>query len=210
MNKYILSLILGFVIFSDMFCKIALSQNLIESNTYYDSNGRAYFYAEDGKTYYYPEPVAIENNKEGTINSDLQAKFTEIATKYQRAVSTAQNDVQLRLLYKKRTADFNNLNFNGSVIAWNGTLKRMSTMGDSVYIYIEIAPKIEIICNTDIEKSFISNIATAQTGQKVVFSGDLIPNPEDKGFVEESYTTKGSLENPEFRFELKNIDVVNE
>lgn len=232
-----------------MFClanaKVALSQNYIDGNTYYDTDGRAYFYAEDGNAYYYPEAIKVQNRTDNmepdndnsdnsalmytnseskkpeintntgyaddghTSTSDMQRKFTEIASKYQDLVSTAKNDIQLRLLYKKRTKEFNDLNFNGNVVAWEGTLKRLSTIDDSVFIDIELAPSIEFYCHTNMERSFIDDIAAARIGQKVIFSGKLTPDSDDKGFEEKSFTTKGSLEKPEFEFNLKDIKVVN-
>lgn len=46
----------------------AYSQEYIEGNTYYDTNGKAYYYAEDGNAYYYPDNVQEPTMSNNSIN----------------------------------------------------------------------------------------------------------------------------------------------
>lgn len=48
-------------------------------------------------------------------------------------------------------------------------------------------------------------MAEMNEGQKVIFSGFLQADPGERGYKEESFTTEGSLEEPEFTFSLTAI-----
>lgn len=141
--------------------------------------------------------------------ADMQQDFTDIAVKYKNEMTrtTPKNDIQTRILLKKRAKDFNALNFDGNVQNWKGTINRISTFGDDVYFYIGLAPKVKLIFHTEIDDPIVENIAEMKQGENVIFSGQLEPEPDDKGFYEMSMTTKGSLEEPEFRFTLTDIKI---
>lgn len=146
------------------------------------------------------------------VNSEnIQKSFTDIATKYRNAIlsPTPKNDIQIRLLLKKRTKEFNALNFDGVVKDWVGTVDYTSATGDTVFLDIEIAPKVQLSVKTDIDNPFVEAIAVLQKNQKIIFSGNLIPDTEGTGFEEISMTTKGSLKEPEFSFNLTNIDLAH-
>ena len=137
--------------------------------------------------------------------SDIQENFTKIAVRYRDSISTANNDLQVRLLFKKRAKEFNELNFDGQVSNWIGTVTRISAVNDDIYLDIEIAPKIIFSFSANIENPLAEKLAELNKGQKVLFSGNLIPKPEEAGFCEKSITTRGSIEEPEFKFNLTSI-----
>ncbi len=153
--------------------------------------------------------ISFNTNAAEDFENDMQKNFVNIATKYRDSVSTANNDLQVRLLFKKRTKEFNELNFNGDVSNWSGKVKYISATGDTVYFDIEIAPKIIFTIYTNIEDPIVGKIANLNEGQKVIFSGNLTPAPGKTGFYERSMTTRGSLEEPEFKFELTDININN-
>jgi len=137
--------------------------------------------------------------------ADMQKDFTDIAVKYKNEIIPPKNDVQIRILLKKRTKEFSALNFDGKVQNWSGTISRISTFGDNIYFDIELAPKIKLSFYTEVDDPIVETIAEMKQGQNVIFSGHLVPEPDDRGFEETSITTKGSLEEPEFRFTLTDI-----
>lgn len=139
--------------------------------------------------------------------ADVQKDFTDIAVKYKNEMVSPKNDIQMRLLLKKRTKDFNALNFDGNIQNWKGTISRISTFGDDIYFRIELAPKVELVFHTDMDDPIVEKIVEMKQGQQVVFSGQLEPEPDDKGFHEMSLTTKGGLEKPEFKLILTDIKI---
>ena len=153
--------------------------------------------------------ISCSTNAAEDFENDMQKNFVNIATKYRDSISTANNDLQVRLLYKKRAKEFNELNFNGYVSNWSGRVNYISATGDDVYFDIEIAPKILFKISTNIEDPIVGKIANLNKGQKVIFSGNLTPAPEKAGFYEQSITTRGSLEEPEFKFGLTDININN-
>ena len=78
--------------------------------------------------------ISFNTNAAEDFENDMQKNFVNIATKYRDSVSTANNDLQVRLLFKKRTKEFNELNFNGDVSNWSGKVKYISATGDTVYV----------------------------------------------------------------------------
>lgn len=150
-----------------------------------------------------------ENISTSVSSENMQKLFTDIAIKYRNKIlsSTPKNDIQIRLLLKKRTKEFNELDFDGAVKDWEGTVNYTSATGDRIYLNIEIAPKIKLSVRTNIEHSLIETIAVLQRKQKIRFSGNLIPDIEGTGFEERSLTTKGGLKEPEFIFNITSIEL---
>ena len=113
--------------------------------------------------------ISFNTNAAEDFENDMQKNFVNIATKYRDSISTANNDLQVRLLYKKRAKEFNELNFNGYVSNWSGRVNYISATGDDVYFDIEIAPKILFKISTNIEDPIVGKIANLNKGQKVIF-----------------------------------------
>lgn len=140
-----------------------------------------------------------------------QDEFLAITAKYQKelvyenAIRSNSNDIRIRKLLRKRTDEYNSLNFNGYVQNWKGTITSISTMKDDVYVTIEIAPKVLLKIDTSMRNPLSDVLAEMNTDEQVIFSGSLKPDPQGCGFAEMSITTKGSLEEPEFKFILESI-----
>lgn len=140
-----------------------------------------------------------------------QDEFLAITAKYQKelvyenAIRSNSNDIRIRKLLRKRTDEYNRLNFNGYVQNWKGTITSISTMKDDVYVTIEIAPKVLLKIDTSMRNPLSDVLAEMNTDEQVIFSGSLEPDPQGCGFAEKSITTKGSLEEPEFKFILESI-----
>lgn len=159
-----------------------------------------YSYAESEKHF-------ITNNNEISA-PDIQYRFIDVIKKYQIESPEQWNDVQKRLIYKKRGKDLKSLNFSGDVQNWVGNVKRISTFGDDVFLRIEIAHDIILFVSADIEDEIVEKISPLQDGQQIIFSGKLKPD-SSAGFDEVSFTTDGGLTEPEFKFTLTDIQTLN-
>lgn len=162
----------------------------------------------------YSDTNIQEDNQTQTAHviksEDMQKKFIDIATKYRNEMlsSKPKNDIQIRLLLKKRAKEFNELNFDGTVKNWKGSVAYASATGNRIFFDIEIAPEIELSVKMDIDNPLVETLAVLEKNQKVIFSGNLVPDIGGKGFDETSFTTKGSLKEPEFSFNLTEIELV--
>lgn len=141
----------------------------------------------------------------GYCEDNVEQQFIEINQKYQNALVSTTNDIQQRLLLKQRKQEFASWNFNGKAENWIGTVSYLSATGDDVRIDIEIAPKIILSVSTTIDNPLVSVIASLYKGQRVMFSGSLASS-NDTFFYERSITTRGGLEEPEYKFTLTKIN----
>lgn len=137
---------------------------------------------------------------------EIEQNFINLLAKYQNEVSSSnvKNDIQKRMLLKKRTKELTEADFNGIVKDWVGFVSNIETLGDNIQIDIEISPNITLRYTSNMNDPLIDTIAELQVNDKVTFSGKLKPS-DSLGFQEYSLTTVGSLKSPDFEFNVTEI-----
>lgn len=133
---------------------------------------------------------------------EIEQNFINLLVKYQNEVSSSnvKNDIQKRMLLKKRTKELTEADFNGITKDWVGFVSNIETLGDN----IEISPNITLRYTSNMNDPLIDTIAELQVNDKVTFSGKLKPS-DNLGFQEYSLTTVGSLKSPDFEFNVTEI-----
>lgn len=137
---------------------------------------------------------------------EIEQNFINLLVKYQNEVSSSniKNDIQKRMLLKKRTKELTEADFNGIAKDWVGFVSNIETLGDNIQIDIEISPNITLRYTSNMNDPLIDTIAELQVNDKVTFSGKLKPS-DSLGFQEYSLTTVGSLKSPDFEFNVTEI-----
>lgn len=137
---------------------------------------------------------------------EIEQNFINLLVKYQNEVSSSnvKNDIQKRMLLKKRTKELTEADFNGIAKDWVGFVSNIETLGDNIQIDIEISPNITLRYTSNMNDPLIDTIAELQVNDRVTFSGKLKPN-DNLGFQEYSLTTVGSLKSPDFEFNITEI-----
>ncbi len=137
---------------------------------------------------------------------EIEQNFINLLVKYQNEVSSSnvKNDIQKRMLLKKRTKELTEADFNGIAKDWGGFVSNIETLGDNIQIDIEISPNITLRYTSNMNDPLIDTIAELQVNDKVTFSGKLKPS-DSLGFQEYSLTTVGSLKSPDFEFNVTEI-----
>ena len=137
---------------------------------------------------------------------EIEQNFINLLVKYQNEVSSSnvKNDIQKRMLLKKRTKELTEADFNGIAKDWVGFVSNIETLGDNIQIDIEISPNITLRYTSNMSDPLIDTIAELQVNDRVTFSGKLKPS-DSLGFQEYSLTTVGSLKSPDFEFNVTEI-----
>lgn len=137
---------------------------------------------------------------------EIEQNFINLLVKCQNEVSSSnvKNDIQKRMLLKKRTKELTEADFNGITKDWVGFVSNIETLGDNIQIDIEISPNITLRYTSNMNDPLIDTIAELQVNDKVTFSGKLKPS-DNLGFQEYSLTTVGSLKSPDFEFNVTEI-----
>ena len=137
---------------------------------------------------------------------EIEQNFINLLVKYQNEVSSSnvKNDIQKRMLLKKRTKELTEADFNGIAKDWVGFVSNIETLGDNIQIDIEISPNITLRYTSNMNDPLIDTIAELQVNDRVTFSGKLKPS-DSLGFQEYSLTTVGSLKSPDFEFNVTEI-----
>lgn len=104
-----------------------------------------------------------------------------------------------------------------SIKDWTGTIRDIDVIdNDFVYLNISVGCNVnfktwnnkfsDLSDNTliDINSSIAEKLSNFSIGDKVIFSGNLIPNSE-KVILESSLTLDGRMTNPEYIIHFKNI-----
>lgn len=137
---------------------------------------------------------------------EIEQNFINLLVKYQNEISSSnvKNDIQKRMLLKKRTKELTESDFNGIAKDWVGFVSNIETLGDNIQIDIEISPNITLRYTSNMNDPLIDTIAELQVNDRVTFSGKLKPS-DSLGFQEYSLTTVGSLKSPDFEFNVTEI-----
>jgi len=143
---------------------------------------------------------------------DSQSYFEHIRTRKAKSYNNAINEIQKSAIFNQANAETSAfISRNGAHFAgWVGKISAITTShgGKDVFIAIDSpwGATYEINKNAPLGSPIYQQASTLKDGQRVKFSGTLIPAIDGPNHWERSITEVGSLLNPEFWVIFDNIE----
>ena len=146
-----------------------------------------------------------ENQK---LEQEEQREFSSIINSFRDQYKSASNSVKESSLRYERGVEISKILPDKKVSNWIGILK--SVTGDKnakLNILLDGAEDITIENKDGISlgTSLHSAIANLVEGEKVIFSGQFLPSDKVDYILENSYTQRGSMADPEFTINFSDI-----
>jgi hypothetical protein len=153
-----------------------------------------------------PTPVDVDPN--------YQVHFEQARTNKVKDYNKGSNEIQKSAIFNQANAETANLIAkNGAhFVGWAGKISSLTTShgGKDVFISIDSPGNATYRINEDAPNgsTIYEQLASMKVGQKVKFSGTLIPSDNSDRW-ERSITEFGSLTNPEFNVAFDDIEATN-
>jgi len=172
--------------------------------------------------------IVISACSDGSSNSEAKAysqqdKFCDVISNYRslyfsekkKAFYIDQN-ASLEIIVTERTEKLKSILGNGTVENWNGTISKISISKDKgAFLDVKLScgaflePQDSLIIR--IESELYQKLRKYSENSKIVFTGNFITPPSEDAqgkypheiyYGEKSFTTEGSIKEPEFIFQF--------